>query len=118
MIPVAYSPPRTPLHAPRADFIFYPVKLKLHDVDGTSMLTVSEAADSSLGYDLGIKSRLDAAFGVAEYCVIGVNSSQIHVPLDPAGDTSEVIDIEPRNSHLGATFGIPFRLADLDLGRE
>ncbi len=51
---------------------------KCHPAPGTIRLIV-EVSDSTLHYDLGGKSHLYAAAGFAEYWVIDVNASQLHV---------------------------------------
>lgn len=49
---------------------------------------VIEVADSSLTYDIGEKSNLYAAAGIADYWVIDVNTPQLFVFRDPVPDPS------------------------------
>lgn len=51
-----------------------------------SALFVIEVADSSLAIDLGRKSRIYAAAGVAEYWVIDAEAGHVHVHTEPAAE--------------------------------
>jgi Uma2 family endonuclease len=50
---------------------------------GPTVDLVVEVSDSSLGYDLGIKSRLYASFGVREFWVIDPVRLETYVHLNP-----------------------------------
>lgn len=56
--------------------------------DPTTALLVVEISDSSLAYDLGPKSHLYAAAGIADYWVVDVNTPQLFVFRDPVADAS------------------------------
>jgi len=47
---------------------------------------VVEVSDSTLAFDLRVKSHLYAAAGIAEYWVIDVNASQLHAFREPVAD--------------------------------
>jgi Uma2 family endonuclease len=59
-----------PETAPEPDIILFPASLLAPDVDGASVLLVVEISDTSVSYDLVVKSVVYAAFGVREYWVI------------------------------------------------
>jgi Uma2 family endonuclease len=78
------------------DFVFYP---KAGGWDGLSAATatlVVELADTSLGYDLGRKAALYAAFGIAELWVIDAVKldTRIHREPTPSGYRS-IVDLPP-----------------------
>lgn len=52
------------------DFVFYPKAAGIRGLNAQSARLVVEIADSSLGYDLGRKAGLYAAFGIRELWVI------------------------------------------------
>ncbi len=56
--------------------------------DPTTAVLVVEVADSSLTYDIGPKSNLYAAAGIADYWVVDVNGGQLFVFRDPVADAS------------------------------
>ena len=77
---------------PEPDIIVFPAALALPDVRGDTVLLVVETADTSLGYDLGIKSGLYAHFGVREYWVIDAPQLVTHVHRAPVdGQFTSVI---------------------------
>lgn len=77
---------------PEPDVIVFSGSISLPDVRGPTVDLVVEVADSSLGYDLGIKSRLYASYGVREFWVIDPVRLETHVHLDPAiGQFTSVI---------------------------
>lgn len=51
------------------------------------VLLVVEVADSSLAKDRGVKSRLYARSGVADYWIVNIKDRSIEVRRDPEGDT-------------------------------
>src|SRR5262245_8778675 len=68
----------TPLHLatnqdPQPDIFLFPAPLYAPDVRGDTVLLVVEVSDSSLSYDLHIKSGVYATAGVREYWVIDPN---------------------------------------------
>jgi len=52
-------------------------------------LLIVEVADSSLAYDTGEKASLYAAAGIADYWVIDVNESRLHVFRSPQPDPTQ-----------------------------
>jgi Uma2 family endonuclease len=78
------------------DFVFYP---KASGISGLSVGTarlVVEIADSSLAYDLGLKARLYAGFGIAELWVINAVTLQTRVHRDPTPTGYRtIVDLPP-----------------------
>jgi Uma2 family endonuclease len=64
------------------DFLFWPRSVALKDVSAASALLIVEVADTSLGYDLGMKARIYAQLGLRELWVIDANSLVTHVHRD------------------------------------
>ncbi len=77
----------SPTDQPEPDIIVFSAAIPLPDVRGTTVDLVVEVADSSVGYDLGLKSRLCASYGVREYWVIDPVRLETYVHLDPADVT-------------------------------
>jgi Uma2 family endonuclease len=65
------------------DFVFYPKAQGRAGLTAATALLVVEIADSSLGYDLGRKAGLYAAFGIIELWVIDAVRLKTHVHRDP-----------------------------------
>ena len=55
-------------------------------VPPTEVLLLVEVADSSLAYDLGLKARIYARLGVAEYWVVNARTLETHVHLEPGAE--------------------------------
>jgi Uma2 family endonuclease len=70
--------------APEPDIILFPASVLAPDVDGASVLLVVEISDSSVSYDLVVKSLVYAAFGVREYWVIDARRRTTTVHRRPA----------------------------------
>jgi Uma2 family endonuclease len=68
------------------DVVVYPRACGLAGLAAATALLVVEIADTSLGYDLGRKAALYAAFGVTEFWVIDATRLETHVHRDPAVD--------------------------------
>jgi len=66
------------------DFVFYPKDSGIRGLTAATARLVVEIADSSLGYDLGRKAGLYAAFGIAEVWVIDAVRLVTHIHRDPA----------------------------------
>lgn len=107
-------------YEPEPDFIVYPKSILPHDVRGDTVLLVVEVADSSLGFDLGYKSRVYASYGVREYWVINANTLETTVHLLPRIDTATYGDVgvvagtEQLTPSLAPSLAV--RLADLGIG--
>jgi Uma2 family endonuclease len=65
------------------DFVFYPKATGLKGLSAVTALLVVEIADTSLGYDLGRKAGLYAAFGIAELWVINAVTLDTRIHRDP-----------------------------------
>lgn len=55
-------------------------------LDGRTALLVVEIGHSSLGFDLGVKAKVYAAFGVRELWVIDAVTGVTHIHRDPGAD--------------------------------
>lgn len=73
------------------DFVFYPKTVGIRGLNAETARLVVEIADSSLGYDLGIKAALYAQFGIAELWVIDAVKLTTHLHRDPAAGTYRAI---------------------------
>lgn len=65
------------------DFVFYPKASGIRGLNAETARLVVEVADSSLGYDLGIKAGLYAGFGIRELWVIDAVKLQTRIHRDP-----------------------------------
>jgi Uma2 family endonuclease len=65
------------------DFVFYPKTSGIAGLNAGTARLVVEVADSSLGYDLGRKALVYAAFGIAELWVINAVTLQTRIHRDP-----------------------------------
>lgn len=84
--------------------------------DRGNLLLAVEVTVSSLGYDKGVKARLNARYGVAEFWVIDANERIAWVHRDPTGDSWFSI-VECAATDLLTTPALPglsIRLADID----
>jgi Uma2 family endonuclease len=68
-----------PETAPEPDIIVFPAPLLSPDVTGDNVLLVVEISDTSVSYDLVVKSVVYAAFGVREYWVIDPRRRVTHL---------------------------------------
>jgi Uma2 family endonuclease len=66
------------------DFVFYPKATGIRGLNAETARLVVEIADSSLGYDLGIKAGLYARFGIRELWVIDAVKLQTRIHTDPS----------------------------------
>ena len=75
------------------DFVFYPKATGIRGLNAETARLVVEIADSSLGYDLGIKAGLYAGFGIRELWVIDAVKLQTRIHRDPApGGYRSIVD--------------------------
>jgi Uma2 family endonuclease len=78
------------------DFVFYPKSAGIKGLNAATALLVVEIADSSLGYDLGRKAGLYAAFGITELWVIDAVKLHAYVHRQPgATGYGSVIEVPP-----------------------
>ena len=66
------------------DFVFYPKASGIRGLNADTARLVVEIADSSLGYDLGVKAGLYASFGIRELWVIDAVKLQTRIHREPA----------------------------------
>jgi Uma2 family endonuclease len=69
------------------DFLFWPRAIGIKDITGAISLLIVEVADTSLGYDLGVKAPTYARLGLPEYWVINARTlvTSIHRNPGPSG---------------------------------
>ncbi len=65
------------------DICLYPERLRSQDVRGPDIVLAIEVAASSLAYDLELKARLYARYGVRELWVIDANERVAHIHQGP-----------------------------------
>jgi Uma2 family endonuclease len=100
------------------DFLFWPRAIAIKDITAAISHLIVEVADSSVGYDLGIKAPAYARLGLPEYWVINARTlvTSIHRGPGPAGYPPPR---EAKPDELIAPLQAPqlaVRLAALDLG--
>jgi len=102
------------------DFLFWPRAIIIKDITAATSLLIVEVADSSIGYDLGIKAPTYARLGLPEYWVINARTLVTSIHRDP-GPSGYPAPREAKPDELIAPLSAPqlaVRLADLDLGSE
>jgi Uma2 family endonuclease len=82
------------------DFVFYPKASGIRGLNAETARLVVEIADSSLGYDLGIKAGLYARFGIRELWVIDAVKLQTRIHRDPASNGYRSIIDRPSSEQL------------------
>lgn len=99
------------------DFVFYPKATGIPGLSADTARLVVEIADSSLGYDLGRKAALYAAFGIAELWVIDAVRLATHVHRDPSASGYRSVEALASDKRLVplADAAIAVTLAELDL---
>jgi Uma2 family endonuclease len=102
------------------DFLFWPRSIAIKDITAATSLLIVEVADTSIGYDLGIKASTYARLGLPEYWVINARTLVTSIHREPGSsgyrpprEAGPDEQIEPvRVPQLGV------RLADLGLGGQ
>jgi Uma2 family endonuclease len=99
------------------DFVFYSKATRIAGLDAATAKLVVEIADSSLGYDLGRKAGLYAAFGIAELWVIDAVklATRIHRDPSPTGYRSAVDFPASQRLVPGSTPALAVVLSELEL---
>jgi len=69
------------------DILVYPARFEPAYVPPDDVLLLVEVADTSLGYDRGIKAGLYADLGVSDYWIIDAKTLQTHVLRAPQRDS-------------------------------
>jgi Uma2 family endonuclease len=102
------------------DFLFWPRSIAIKDITAATSLLIVEVADTSIGYDLGVKAPTYARLGLPEYWVVNARTlaTSIHRGHGPDGYASlreagpnELIELLQAPQ-------LAVRLADLDLGEN
>ncbi|EJW10575.1 hypothetical protein A33M_4262 [Rhodovulum sp. PH10] len=99
------------------DFVFYPRASGIKGLSAGTARLVVEIADSSLGYDLGLKASLYAGFGIAELWVIDAVRLVAHVHREPTPEGYRSIVERASDERLVplVAASLEVRLAELDL---
>lgn len=86
------------------------------EVRGPDLLLVVEVASSSIAYDLTIKRRLYARYGVRDYWVVDVGRRTVRVHRDPDGDRFADVEEFDADAEVAALLlpGVCVRLSALD----
>ena len=101
------------------DFVFYPASVGPVGLKPDNVRLVNQIADSSLGYDLGRKAMLYAAFGIPELWVINAKTWVTTRHRQPAESAyGEIVKI-PKSGALEAAHvpGLALSLAQLEKRR-
>jgi Uma2 family endonuclease len=99
------------------DFVVYPKASGLAGLAAATALLVAEIADTSLGYDLGRKAALYAAFGVAELWVIDAVRLETRVHREPTPNGYRSIAVVSADRRVTPTMvpALEVVLSELDL---
>ncbi len=96
------------------DLALWPRGMIMEDVRGPDLLLLVEVANSSLGFDLRVKSALYAGFGVRDYWVVDAVRCTIRIHRDPhEGRYHDVNEFEAEETVAALTLPeVTIRLAD------
>ncbi len=99
------------------DFVFYPKASGIRGLSPETARLVVEIADTSLGYDLGLKASVYARYGIAELWVMNAVTLSTRIHRDPSPTGYRTIADLPSTSTLEPLAGpeLAVTLADLDL---
>ena len=99
------------------DFVFYPKASGIRGLSPETARLVVEIADTSLGYDLGLKASVYARFGIAELWVMNAVTLSTRIHRDPSPTGYRTIADLPSTSSLEPLAGaeLAVTLSDLDL---
>jgi Uma2 family endonuclease len=95
------------------DILVHPRAKATYDLRGPEALLVVEIADSSLSYDLKVKSSLYAANGVPEYWVINAVTLQTTVHRQPSETSYAASEVFPASTQL-----VPLLLPELAIALD
>lgn len=102
------------------DFLFWPRSIAIKDITAATSLLIVEVADTSIGYDLGVKAPTYARLGLPEYWVVNARTLVTSIHREP-GRSGYALPREARPTERIAPHSAPqlaVRLADLDLGED
>jgi Uma2 family endonuclease len=102
------------------DFLFWPRSIAIKDITAATSLLIVEVADTSVGYDLGVKAPTYARLGLPEYWVVNARTLVTSIFRGP-GPSGYAPPREAELTELISPLHAPqlaVRLADLDLGEE
>ena len=99
------------------DFLFWPHAMPLAEVTAQSSLLIVEIADTSLDYDLGIKSATYAGIGLRELWVIDAKGLSTRIHLAPGSNGYQQSKDSAHTEPLVPTLipGLAVTLSDLGL---
>ena len=83
--------------------------------DASAALLIVEVSDATLRYDRGIKARLYASEGVADYWLLNVNARTLEVRRQPEGGTYRMLEVYDENGAIAPLSApdAPVRVVDL-----
>ncbi len=98
------------------DLCIYDRALKLNEVKGPDLLLLIEVAHTSRVFDLGVKARLYASYGVREYWVVDAETRVTTVHIGPTAAGWATIREVPPTEFLRPTAlpGLGIRVGDID----
>lgn len=101
------------------DFTVYRRADGLRGLNGGNALLAVEIADSSLGFDLGRKPGIYAAFGLRELWVIDAIQRVTHVHRQPVGERYQSVTVHPATEwlvpELAPALAVTLSALDIDL---
>lgn len=99
------------------DIIFFRHADGIEGLNGRSALLVVEIGHASLGFDLGVKAKVSASFGVQDLWVVDAVTGVTHVHRDPQEDgCRSIVRVRPDATLVPAFEGgsvFALRLGDL-----
>ena len=95
-------PEDNPANAPEPDFVLLDDSiLRLgRRPQPEDILLLVEVSDSTLAFDLGVKARLYARAGIADYWVIDINARRVIVHRDPAAGVYRSVTTHSGHNHI------------------
>jgi Uma2 family endonuclease len=102
------------------DFLFWPRSIAIKGITAATSLLIVEVADTSVGYDLGVKAPTYARLGLPEYWVINARTLVTSIHRNP-GPSGYPAPREARPDEQTAPLSAPqlaVRLADLGLSDD
>ena len=100
------------------DYLFFPARIPFEAAKGGEALLIVEIADTSLGYDLGIKAALYAGRGVREYWGIDAAKRETHVHRGPGHGGYGSMRVYDRDTAVEAMFAGPICGASMNPARS
>jgi Uma2 family endonuclease len=100
------------------DFLFWPRSVPIKTLTPDQVFLIVEVADSSLGYDLGVKAHYFASIGIPELWVIDAERLVIHVHRQPTANGYQQISALPPGTNVAPALDPALAVNLLDLGLQ